>query len=426
MVLAIISMMLLGLVDTFFISLLGTSELAAASFVMPVYMLLINVALGIGMGISSITSRLIGEEKHSETARFVTDSQILSLLIIVSIALLLSSLIEPLFSLLGATAEVMPDIEGYMNILLLGIPFVVLTFITNSTFRAIGHIKASAIFSTLMSLLNLVLDPLFIFGAGPVPGMGMPGAALATVIAACISWVCCFYILAFQEKLFDFYLPSMAGLIDNWKRLLEIAVPAIGANIMTPVAAGIMTAMIARYGAESVAGFGVGARIESMSLLITLALSSTLPMFIGQNIGAGRADRAYAALMMCIRFVIIFQFAVYLCLLVLIPVITGTFSENPLVIGVIEDYLWIVPLSYSAHAVVILVMVSLNVLKHPRTALKLTFVRLMLLYVPLAYVGSIYWGVKGLFLGAAFGNFIAGYIAYRTVRRVCREQGLEQ
>ena len=424
MILAIVSMMLLGLVDTFFISLLGTKELAAASFVMPVYMFLVNVALGMGMGVSSLTSRLIGEQKHTACARFVTDSQILSLLVIVCTATVLSLLLDPLFEGLGATEEVMPHIRGYMSILLPGIPLVVLTFITNSTFRAIGHIKASAILSTLMSLLNLLLDPLFIFGAGPIEGMGMPGAALATVVAASISWLACFYILAFHEKLVDFRVPKLSALMENWKNLMEIAIPAIGANIMTPVAAGIVTAMIARYGAEAVAGFGVGARIEAMSLLITYALSSTLPMFIGQNIGAGRNDRAYAALMMCLRFVLVFQVAVYLCLLLFIPLITSTFSSNPLVIRVIENYLWFVPVSYSAHAVVILVMVSLNVMKRPRIALQLTFLRLMLLYVPLAYAGSVLWDTRGLFIGAALGNFIAGYIAYRKVARVCEEIGL--
>ena len=424
MVLAIVSMMFLGLADTFFISLLGTKELAAASFVMPVYMFLVNVALGMGMGVSSLTSRLIGEQKHEESARFVTDSQVLSLIVIICISMALSFLLDPLFRGLGATDEVMPHIKGYMSILLPGIPLVVLTFITNSTFRAIGHIKASAIFSTLMSLLNLLLDPVFIFGLGPVDAMGMPGAAVATIIAAAISWACCFYILAFQEKLVDFHVPELSVVLKNWKNLLEIAIPAIGANIMTPMAAGIMTAMIARYGPEAVAGFGVGARIEALSLLITFALSSTLPMFIGQNIGAGRGDRAYLALMMCLRFVLIFQVGVYVCLLIFVPMISSTFSNNPLVIRVIENYLWFVPVSYSAHAIVILVMVSLNVMKRPRTALKLTFLRLMVLYVPFAYVGSVFWEIKGLFIGAAIGNFVAGYVAYRKVLAVCNELGL--
>jgi len=184
--------------------------------------------------------------------------------------------------------------------------------------------------------------------------------------------------------------------------------------------------MIARFGAESVAGFGVGARIEALSLLITFALSSTLPMFIGQNIGAGRGDRAYQALMLCLRFVFFFQIGVYLFLLLLSSRITGIFSDNPTVIHVIDTYLLILPVSYSAHAVVILVMVSLNVLRRPRTALLVTIIRLMALYLPLAYIGSLFLGVTGLFVGAACGNFIAGFLAFRIVKRVCVEQDLEK
>ena len=425
MILAIISMMLLGLVDTFFISLLGTTELAAASFVMPIYMLIVNVALGIGMGISSLTSRLIGERKMDEAARFITDSHILALLIASVIAALLFVLLEPLFVTMGADAVVMPHIKGYMQIILIGSPVLVLTFIINSTFRAIGHIKASAIFSVTLSLTNLILDPLFIFGIGPFPEMGMPGAGLATVLAAFITFVFSFYQLGFREKLIGFARPKLDMLVLNWKKLLTIAIPAVAANMMTPVAAAIMTAMIARFGAESVAGFGVGTRIESMSLLIVFALSSTLPMFIGQNIGAGRGDRAYQALILSLRFVFFFQIGVYILLLIISPVITTGFSDNPVVIEVIKTYLLILPLTYSAHAVVILTMVSLNVLGRPRTALFISFIRLMLLYIPLAFIGSHFWGVSGLFIGAACGNVVAGFIAFRIIKRVCFEQGLE-
>jgi putative MATE family efflux protein len=425
MILAILSMMLLGLVDTFFISLLGTKELAAASFVMPIYMLLVNFALGTGMGISSLTSRLIGENNLDDAARFITDSQILALLVSIVIALSLYFSIDQIFGLMGANDEVMPNIRGYMHIILISAPLVILNFIGNSTFRAIGHIKASAILSVQLSFLNLILDPLLIFGLGPFPALGMPGAALATGIAALITWCCSFYVLAFKEHLLDFALPKIDKLITNWRNLCAIAIPAIGANMMTPLAAIIMTALIARHGAESVAGFGVGARIESMSLIIVFGLSSTLPMFIGQNIGAGRGDRAYQALILCLKFAVVFQIGVYILLLLFSPLITSGFSDNPTVINVIKIYLLILPLTYSAHGVVILSMVSLNVLKRPRTALKITMIRLLALYLPLAYLGSILWGIIGLFIGAACGNVIAGIIAFRIVNKVCHEQGLD-
>lgn len=422
---AIISMMLLGLVDTFFISLLGTKELAAASFVMPIYMLLVNFALGTGMGISSLTSRLIGENNHDDAARFITDSQILALLVSIVISLFLYLCIDQIFGMMGAKEEVMPNIRGYMHIILIGAPLLILNFIGNSTFRAIGHIKASAILSAQLSFLNLILDPLFIFGLGPFPALGMPGAALATAIAALITWFSSFYVLAFRENLIDFTRPKIDKLLTNWRNLCAIAIPAIGANMMTPIAAAIMTALIARYGAESVAGFGVGARIESMSLIVVFGLSSTLPMFIGQNIGAGRGDRAYQALMLCIKFAVVFQIGVYILLLFFSPFITSGFSDNPTVIHVLKTYLLILPLTYSAHGVVILVMVSLNVLKRPQTALKITMIRLLGLYLPLAYLGSLFWGITGLFIGAACGNVIAGLIAFRILKKVCFEQGLD-
>jgi len=198
----------------------------------------------------------------------------------------------------------------------------------------------------------------------------------------------------------------------------------MGANIMTPLAAAIMTGMVATFGDVVVAGFGVGSRVETISLIFVMALSSTLPMFIGQNLGAGRTDRAYSALMGCLKFVLCFQCLVYLLLLVLGDSIARTFSDDARVIDVIRTYLLILPLTYGAHGVVVLCMVSLNVMRRPRIALLLTFTRLMVFYIPLAWAGSQIWGLKGLFMGAAAGNILACGFAYYMIRKVCRELGL--
>lgn len=100
------------------------------------------------------------------------------------------------------------------------------------------------------------------------------------------------------------------------------------------------------------------------------------------------------------------------------------FSDNVQVIEIIETYLLILPVTYGAHGIVVLVMVSLNVLRRPRTALMLTMVRLLLLYLPLAYGGSKLWGMTGLFVGAGLGNLIAGFFAYKLIKQVCAEQKL--
>jgi putative MATE family efflux protein len=419
-----VAMHLMGIVDTFFISRLGTVELAAASFAIPIHMLYVSLALGIGMGMSSLNSRLIGESRFADSSRLISDGLLFALVFAVTAAFLGSMIMDPLFRLLGADARTLPLIRDYMSILLVGLPPLMLVIIGNSTFRSMGNIKMSATLAGCLSLLNIILDPLLIFGIGPFPEMGIRGAAMATLLAATITMLVSFVVLGYYEKLLDFAMPRWLHLKTNWLQILGIGIPAMGANIMTPLAAAIITGMVARFGDEVVAGFGVGSRVESISLIFVMALSSTLPMFIGQNVGAGRNDRAYTALMGCLKIVLGFQCLIYLVLLVLGESIATTFSSNAEVIQVIRTYLWILPLTYGAHGVVVLCMVSLNVLRRPRMALLLTFTRLMILYVPLAYIGSRFWGLQGLFAGAAMGNILACIFAWTMIRKVSAEAGL--
>lgn len=418
------AMHLMGIVDTFYISRLGTLELAAASFVIPVHTIYISLALGVGMGMSSLNSRLIGESRFADSSRLISDGLLFAAVFAVIVAIIGSVIIDPLFRLLGADERTLPYIRDYLNILLVALPPLMLVVIGNSTFRSMGNIRMSATLAALLSVLNIALDPLFIFGIGPFPEMGIRGAAVATLLAASITLCVSCYVLGFYEKLLDFAVPRWAHLKDNWGLILGIGVPAMGANIMTPLAAAIMTALVARFGEEVVAGFGVGSRVETISLICVMALSSTVPMFIGQNLGAGRNDRAYAALMGSLKFVLCFQCLVYLLLLVLGDSIATTFSDNPRVIETIKTYLLILPITYGAHGVVVMCMVSLNVMRRPRMALLLTFARLMVLYIPLAWLGSQWWGLKGLFIGAALGNVLACGFAYVMIRRVCGELNL--
>lgn len=412
----------LGIVDTFFISRLGTVQLAAASFVIPVHMIYVSLALGIGMGMSSLNSRLIGESRFKDSRQLVRDGLIFAALFSVVMAVLGAVAMDHIFRVMGAEPDTIPYIRRYLGVLLLGLPPLMLVTIGNSTFRSMGNIKMSALLAACMALLNMIFDPLLIFGIGPFPRMGIEGAAWATMIAALLTLLLSLYVLGAVENVLEFSRPALATLRRHWHQILGIGLPAMGANLMTPLAAAIMTGIVSRYGDEMVAGFGVGSRIEMLSLLVVMALSATLPMFIGQNMGAGKTERAGCALRDCLRFVLVFQVGIYALLLVLNGPVAASFSDNPRVIEIIRLYLMILPLTYGAHGVVILVMVSLNVLRRPRMALLLTITRLLLLYLPLAWLFSRFFGIRGLFIGAACGNLVAGLVAYMMVRKICLEQ----
>ena len=421
MLFALIAIMGLGLVDSYFISFLGTNELAAIGFIMPITFIVTSIALGLGMAISSLTSKLIGAQRMGLAARLITDGFYLTVIVSLLVTLLFALILEDIFLLIGADVSTLPHIYDYMQIWLFGTLLLMITQVCSSTFRALGDTKTSAAIAISMTITNLILDPLLIFGLGPFPELGMKGAAIATVIAIFISSAIGLYQLGVKERLLLPSLPDINGFKNNFKQLIDIAIPAVLANTIVPITAAMLTSLAAGLGTNAVAGFGVGIRIEAVSLLIPYAMSSTLPMFIGQNLGAEKPDRITAALKLSFKFVVIFQLVIYALLALFATPIAALFSDEISVQNTIIWFLLIVPISYGLSGIVILVNVSMNVLGKPKIALYINLIRLALLYFPLAYLGVQLFEIEGLFVGIALGNCLAFCLALSLLKRVLRE-----
>jgi len=426
MLIALVAIMSLGLVDSYFISYLGTDQLAAIGFVMPISFIVTGVALGLGMAISSLTSKLIGAERMERAARLITDGFYITAICALMVISLLLFQLENIFILVGADQQTMPHIMDYMLIWIFGTALIMFTHVCSSTFRAIGDTKTSAMIAISMTITNLVLDPLLIFGIGPFPELGMRGAALATVLAVVVSCAIGLYHLGVKERLLLTALPGLTPFKDNIQQLMSIAIPAVLANAIVPITAAVLTRIAANFGNDVVAGFGVGNRIEAVSLMIVYALSSTLPMFIGQNLGAQKPQRVLDALSIAFRFVVIFQFGIYVLLAFTAAPIASLFSDVSSVQDTIKWFLWIVPISYGTGGIVILINVSMNVLGKPKTALYINVIRLILLYLPMAYAGSQLYGVKGFLIGIALANISAFILAKMLLKQVLNEANISK
>jgi len=186
MIFGMLGMMIYNLIDTYYVSLLGTRELAALSFTYPVVLIVNSVSLGIGMGTTSVVARAMGEDRYDLVVARSTDSLILGILISVVFSTIGVLTIRPVFRLLGAQGEVLEIIVSYMRIWFIGSVFVVVPMIGNSVLRALGDTKAPSYVMLFSALVNAVLDPILIFGLGPFPRLEVPGAAIATVIARMI------------------------------------------------------------------------------------------------------------------------------------------------------------------------------------------------------------------------------------------------
>jgi len=411
-----------SLVDTWFISFLGTESLTAISFTFPVTFTVMSLAIGLGIGASAVVGRFLGGSQLERAQEAATVINYISLLLAVATVLVIWLLKNPLFLLMGASEELLEPINQYMRVWLPGSVMVVCIMTGNSVLRACGDTKTPSILMAGAGALNALLDPLLIFGLGPIPALGIAGAAWATVIAWSIGFAYLLYVLVVKIEMVSRHMPSRAVMRASGRDMMRIGIPAAGANMMTPLAAGIMTAIAAGFGDTAVAAFGVGARIEPIATLLVLAMSSSLPPLISQNFGADRIDRVAEAYRLSIRFVLLWQLAVYLFLGLTAELIANAFSDDPEVMQTIRLFVWIMPLGYGFQGIIILTNSSLNALHQPGAALYLSIMRFFLFYVPLAWIVSQFFGVAGFFAGAVCGNALMASISWLRFNRALGEE----
>ncbi|WP_462171264.1 MATE family efflux transporter [Pseudoalteromonas xiamenensis] len=411
MIFGMITLMMFNLVDTFFISMLGTEQLAAISFTFPVTFTVISLAIGLGIGTSAVIAKALGSADIEEARFDAFVALVLSAILVIALSAIGFLLIDFLFSLLGAHENVMPYIHEYMEVWFLGSVFLITPMIGNSVLRANGDTKTPSIVMGGAGIINAVLDPILIFGFGPIEAMGVRGAAVASVLSWTVAVVIILHLLIRKKKLVSLCRQDRSVVVAV-KKILKIGVPAAGANMLTPVAMAVMTAVIAGFGPAVVAAYGVGSRIESIASLVILALSMTLPPFVSQNFGAKQYDRVLGAYTTSIKFVLGWQLLIYLLLVVCSGLISHTFATEAEVQRVIVLFITTLPLSYGLQGVIILTNSSFNALHKPMNALMLSVVRLFVFYVPFAFIGSHFGGLHGLFIGAAIGNLFTAAIAF--------------
>lgn len=417
MVYGMILLMTFNLVDTFFVGLLGTQPLAAISFTFPVTFTVLSLTIGLGIGTSAVIARLLGKEDTESAKNSATAAMYLAAIIVACLSTVGYLITDPLFTLLGAQASLLPLIHEYMDIWYIGSVCLIGPMIGNAVLRASGDTKTPSMIMGSAGLINAIFDPIFIFGLGPIPAMGIKGAAIATLISWLFGLGYVLYILTKKHDLIHSSLLPFKILIPACRDILKIGLPAAGANMLTPIAAAIMTAIVATYGETAVAAFGVGSRIESIACLIVLALSMTLPPFISQNFGAGQLHRVEQAYKASIKFVLVWQVIVYILLALSAHWIASIFAREEEVADFIKLFIWILPLGYGLQGVVILTNSSFNALHKPMVALGLSVVRLFVCYLPLAYLGSLLYGITGFFTGALLGNVVMAMISYQIFNK---------
>lgn len=410
------------LVDTFYVSMLGTGALAAISFTFPVSFTLFSLIMGFGIAMSSVVSRLIGEGNRELVRRVATHG--LALVFMLSIVLALVGLVlhDQVFRLMGAEGEMLALIGDYMKIWLIGIVFLALPMVGNSAIRAGGDTFTPAMIMTIVAFVNIILDPILIFGLFGFPRMELQGAALATVFANACAMAAGLYVLYVREKILApaLALKRISEFGDSARRLLHIALPAGLAYVVSPVVGALIVALLSAYGPAAVAAYGVVTRIEAFAFVILMGVAVGMAPIIGQNWGAKNFARVHEALRLALGFSVLWSLFLALVLGIFARPIAGLFSQDPDVIDTIALFFRIVPFAYAFMNLVRGWISAFNAMGKPHRAFVMVMLETAVLMVPAVLLGNYWGGVAGIFTGIAATYTLSGLAIHIWSWRACR------
>jgi putative MATE family efflux protein len=421
MAIGLIAIISFDMVDLFFVSLLGDAPLAAISFTFPIIWLLSSIIIGFEAGAASSISRAIGRNDTAMARRQTTDTAALAGL--TSFLLCMAGLmtIEPLFRLLGATDDVLPLIHDYMGIWYFAEPAAAVMWTCLAAMRARGNSLLEGKIITTAAVINAILDPIFIFGWLGFPRMEIAGAALATLVANIIMLVGTLVFLHVRLRVFATPFTALTNILDSWRRMLHVGLPAMATNAIVPIANGIILSMVAGFGIDAVAGFGIAMRIEPMFLIAFFALSAVTSPFMGQNYAAGKLDRVMQARLAIARFCLLFGLALAITLAILAGPLTSLFSDTDAISEVAIDYLWIMAISYGAYGMVMTTCAAFNGMGYPLPALIISAIRTVILFLPMALLGKALFGLNGMFFASSISNIMIGVLGFVWLGRRIRQ-----
>lgn len=316
------------------------------------------------------------------------------------------------------------QIEPYLWVYYPGTVLFALTMVAGNVMRARGDAPTPGLVMTPGALLNLALDPLLIFGWGPLPRLELRGAALAMVVSRLAMAGVLVYFVAVRMRLLLPRRHGFAGFAQSTREILHVGLPAMATQLIGPVSGAIITRLLASHGDTMVAGFGVAGRIEAVAVMLLFALSGSIGPFVGQNWGAGAHARVAAAMRVSYRFCLIWGALAWALLALAAGAIVPLVDDNPAVVDVAQRYLTVLPVSYGLWGVLMMASAAFNSLRRPLPFTMLSATRMLALNVPLAMAGDALFDYSGIFYATAVANVVMGVWGCLWLERAFFGRGL--
>ena len=382
-----------NLVDTWFAGKISADAIAAIAKSFPIYFVIIAVGVGIGAATNSTIGNLIGEKNIKKASLFVAQSVIFAVIISIIVTLFGLNLSNFLLSLMGSNLESILLTREYLDIIFYGTFIVMIQISLNGTLNAQGDTKSYRNVLIFSFFLNIFLNPLFIWGYGIIPGFGIAGLAIATVIAQSIGTLYLIYkVNSCRLKRYIFlecFIPRFIML----KELLNQSLPIIFSMLFIGVGIFNILYFIGKFGDLAIAGYGAALRIEQVFLLPVIGLNTAVLSIGGQNFGAKNYNRIRELYTKALIFGSSFMTIAGIIMFIFAETFVSLFTENPIAIEHGAIYLKIAALIGPIYPVFFITTAVFQAVKKPIFSLYLSIIRLTALpFLSLWYVINIRGG----------------------------------
>lgn len=413
MVLEMLMEGLFAIVDIFFVSKLGKEATATIGLTEVVMTQVIAVALGLSMATTAMVARRIGE-KDKEGASFAAMQAIFIgaiVCVIAAIVFFFSS--GEILRFMGGSEKLVATGTGYARVLLTGSSSLFFLFLLNAIFRGAGDAAIAMRTLWIANGVNILLDPMLIFGWGPFPEMGVTGAAVATTIGRSIGVGYQVYHLVNGKSRIHLQRRHLVWLGDIIKKLIRVSSTGVLQWLIATASWFFIIKIIAVFGDAAVAGYSIGIRIIIFTILPAWGMAAAASTLVGQNLGAFKPDRAEKSVWRSAYFNMIFLFVISIIFILFAPAFIPFFTSDPEVIHHGVLCLRIICLGYIFYAYGMVIGQAFNGAGDTVTPTWLNFIAFWMLQIPLCYTlaNLLEWGPLGVYWGIAISESILALMA---------------
>ena len=408
-----------ALVDIIFVSQISVNAVATVGLTESVITLLYAVAIGLSMSATAVVARRTGEKDKPGAAKAAVQAIFLGAAVAVIIGIIGIIYPKEILGLMGAEESLIAEGYGYTRILIGGNITIMLLFLINAVFRGAGDASVAMWTLVLSNGLNIILDPIFIFGLGPIPAYGVEGAAIATTIGRGVAVIGHFMILFFGWGRIKIGIKDFVINLPVMWSLIKVSLGGIGQFLIGTSSWVFLMRLVYEFGSEVLAGYTISIRVMMFTLMPAWGMSNAAATLVGQNLGAKRPERAEISVWKTGKYNAIFMAVISVIYLIFAKYIIGLFSDVADVVNYGALSLQVIAAGYIFYAYGMVVTQSFNGAGDTRTPTVINFFCFWVFQLPFAYLAAFTfdWGPSGIFIAITLAEILIAMVSVWLFRK---------